>query len=70
MGHLSKKWASLSETRDLLLVASINPIYHVIMPKILNFSESLDETWIFTEIWRFRNFLKWQIFWKIGASGF
>ena len=25
---------------------------------------------IFTEIWWFRNFLKWQIFRKIGVSGF
>ena len=40
------------------------------MLKVPNFPEISDETPNFPEIWRLRNFLKWQIFWKIGASGF
>ena len=47
------------------LVAGIDPIHYVIMSKVPNFPAR-----IFTEIWRFRNFLKWQIFRKIGTLGF
>ena len=67
-GHLPKKWAPLSETRQL----QSELIQYIVQlcQKSQIFRKFRTKPRIFTEIWRFRNFLKWQIFRKIGASGF
>ena len=66
--RLSQKWAPLSETPDLSRQFIEYSLSFIQKSQI--FPEFRTKPPILPDIWPFMKFLKWQIFPKIGSSGF